>query len=128
MATETIPAAPAAAQQHAVPPTAAQQSQPVCWPEVLTLEEAAAFLRLRVGTVERLAREQVIPGRYIETSWIFLRRGLEEWLLGKGDRKDSRTRLLQQAGVFADDPHLRQILKDIYKARGRPEVEEGPEG
>src|SRR5438445_7372808 len=103
MATETIPAAPAPAQQDAAQPNAAPQNHPVCWPEVLTLEEAAAFLRLRVGTVERLAREQVIPGRYIETSWIFLRRGLEEWLLGKGDRTDSRTRLLQQAGVFADD-------------------------
>jgi hypothetical protein len=125
MATETIPSAPAPAQQNATQPNAAAQTQPVCWPEVLTLEEAAAFLRLRVGTVERLAREQVIPGRYIETSWIFLRRGLEEWLLGKGDRKDSRTRLLEWVGAFKDDESLPKLREAIYKARGRPEADEG---
>lgn len=125
MATETIPSAPASAQENAAQPNADLQNQLVCWPEVLTLEEAAAFLRLHVGTVVRLAREQVIPGRYIETSWIFLRRGLEEWLLGKGDRKDSRTRLLEMVGAFKDDESLPKIREAIYKARGRPEVDPG---
>jgi hypothetical protein len=125
MATETIPSAPAPAQQDAAQPNAAPQNHPVCWPEVLTLEEAAAFLRLRVSMVELLAREQVIPGRFIETSWIFLRRGLEEWLLGKGDRKDSRTRLLEMVGAFKDDESLPKLREAIYKARGRPEVDTG---
>jgi hypothetical protein len=80
---------------------------------------------LRVSMVELLAREQVIPGRFIETSWIFLRRGLEEWLLGKGDRKDSRTRLLEMVGAFKGDDSIPKLREAIYKARGRPEVDEG---
>jgi excisionase family DNA binding protein len=119
MATEPIPSPPLPALQ-ATPP----QANGACWPEVLTLDEAAAFLRLRVATVERLALEKVIPARKVEASWLFLRRGLEEWLLGQDERKDSRTRLLELVGSMKDDETLPQLRAAIYKARGRPEVEE----
>jgi excisionase family DNA binding protein len=98
-------------------------SQPVSWPEVLTLEETAGYLRLSPPTVEQLALKGEIPGRRLEQGWRFLRRALEEWLLGK----DGRTAWLKYAGAFADDDTLPQIRAAIYKARGRPEVAEDGE-
>jgi hypothetical protein len=37
--------------------------------------------------------------------------------------QDSRTALLQQAGVLADDPMLTEIWHTIYENRGRSETE-----
>jgi hypothetical protein len=37
--------------------------------------------------------------------------------------QDSRATLLQQAGVFADDPTLTQIRHTTYENRGRSETE-----
>ena len=41
--------------------------------EVLTLDEAAAFLRVSQDAVLRLAVQQALPGRQIEGQWRFLR-------------------------------------------------------
>lgn len=51
-------------------------------PEVLTLAEAAAFLRLCSHTVSKLARAGQIPGRRIGREWRFLRSELEKYLHG----------------------------------------------
>ena len=50
MATKTSKAA-----QTASDPSGPSPTQPVCWPDVLTLEETAAYLRLSPPTVEELA-------------------------------------------------------------------------
>src|SRR5262245_13952071 len=123
MATEPVPETAVPAEQ--APPSGKQRAH---WPEVLTLEETAEFLRLRVSAVERLAREKVLPGRRVEGKWLFLRRALEEWLLGKDDVRDSRTRLLDVCGILKNDETLTQLREAIYKARGRPEAEEGAAG
>jgi excisionase family DNA binding protein len=47
-------------------------------PEVLTIEELAAYLRLPAETVERLAMQGNIPGRRIEETWRFLRAAIDE--------------------------------------------------
>jgi excisionase family DNA binding protein len=88
-------------------------------PEVLTLEEAAAFLRLPNDTVKRLALRGSLPGRKIGRHWRFSKSALEHWLSGY----DGRAVLLQQAGAFADDDTLMPMLEDIYKKRGRAIVE-----
>jgi excisionase family DNA binding protein len=116
MAKETTKARPVPREQNTAP-----QGQPGPWPEVLTLEEAAAFLRLSSQKVEELGLKGDIPGRRVEQTWLFLRKALEEWLLGK----DGRTAWLKFAGAFADDETLPQIRAAAYEARGRPEVEEG---
>ena len=89
--------------------------------EVLTAEEAASFLRLPVGTVQRHAALGEIPGRQVEGDWRFLRSALESWL----GNPDPGTVLLSQAGALAEDESLEHLLEQIYAARGRTEVEPG---
>jgi excisionase family DNA binding protein len=90
-------------------------------PEVLTLEEVANYLRLSKETIERQASQGQIPGRRIEDTWRFLKAAIDDWLRSH----DSRTILLQQAGVLAADETLPDLRATIYAARGRPEAEEG---
>jgi excisionase family DNA binding protein len=115
MATEPVP-------ETALPGgQGAPQNDPASWPAVLTLEETSRYLRLSAQTVEQLALKGEIPGRRVEGTWRFLRKALEEWLLGK----DGRAAWLKFAGAFADDETLPEILAAAYKARGRPEVGKG---
>ena len=52
------------------------------WPEVLTLAEAAKYLRLDSAELEKLALRKVVPGRRIGTQWRFNRAALLAWLNG----------------------------------------------
>jgi excisionase family DNA binding protein len=88
---------------------------------VLTLGEAAKLLRVPVSMVRTLAEERELPGRKIGDQWRFLKSVLLEWLRGKPTSKEV---FLRQVGSFKDDDTLPQLLDDIYKARGRPMVEQ----
>ena len=90
-------------------------------PDVLTLEEAADYLRLSEETIERQAAQGQIPGRRIEDAWRFLKAAIDDWLRSL----DSRMILLQQAGVLATDETLPELRSAIYAERGRPEAEPG---
>jgi excisionase family DNA binding protein len=82
---------------------------------ILTLEELADYLKLSPEVVLNQANQGRLPGRKIEDTWRFLKDAIDDWLR----TQDSRMILLQQAGVFADDPALAEILKTIYENRGR---------
>src|SRR5262245_7946857 len=88
-------------------------------PDVLTLEEAAGYLRLPKEVIERQASKGHIPARRIEDTWRFLKAAIDEWLRSQ----DSRLILLGQVGALADDDTLSELRATIYSARGRPEVE-----
>ncbi len=87
--------------------------------EVLTLEEAADYLKLPLDTIERQAIQGHIPGRRIEDTWRFLKSAIDDWLRAQ----DSRTVLLQQAGALKDDPYIDELLAAIYDDRKRLEAE-----
>lgn len=53
---------------------------PTIQDEVLTLEEAAAYLRLPAETIARQAAQGNIPGRKIEDAWRFLKAAIDDWL------------------------------------------------
>jgi excisionase family DNA binding protein len=93
---------------------------PASVPDILTLEEAAEYLRLPEETVERQAAQGQIPGRRIEDTWRFLKAAIDDWLRSY----DARTLLLQQVGALANDTTLHELRATIYDARGRPEAEE----
>jgi excisionase family DNA binding protein len=64
-------------------------------PDVLTLAEAADYLRLSIETVNNLALKGSIPGRNIEDDWRFLKSAIDDWLRAK----NSSSVLLSQSGV-----------------------------
>lgn len=47
---------------------------------VLTLREAATYLRISTSTLERLAEEGEIPGVQIDGRWRFPKPNLDDWL------------------------------------------------
>src|SRR5262245_53947152 len=85
--------------------------------EVLTLADAAAYLRVTPEDVLRLMREQALPGRRVGADWRFLKAALQDWLRTGPANKG----LLERAGAMKDDPHAEEMLRETYKARGRPE-------
>ena len=90
-------------------------------PEVLTPEEAAAFLRVPEDVLQRLLSKQALPGRKVDDQWRFLKAALADWLC----ERSGKDVLLSQAGALADDESLAQLREAIYAARGRPEMEAG---
>jgi excisionase family DNA binding protein len=90
-------------------------------PEVLTPEEAAAFLRVSEDSVRRLVSEQALPGRKIDDQWRFLKAALADWLC----ERSGKAVLLTQAGALADDESLPELREVIFRDRGRPEAEGG---
>ncbi|MBR8837267.1 MAG: helix-turn-helix domain-containing protein [Stigonema ocellatum SAG 48.90 = DSM 106950] len=91
----------------------------VTLPDVLTLEEASAYLRLPTQTVVHQTLQGNIPGRKIEDHWRFLKLAIDDWLRSKS----GRAILLQQAGSLADDDTLTQLRATIYHNRERSEVD-----
>lgn len=97
-------------------------SQTLSPPDILTLDEAAEYLRLPKEILERQAVQGHIPGRRIEDTWRFLRAAIDDGLR----TQDSRAVLLQQAGALADDELLPELRASIYALRDRPEVDPNP--
>jgi hypothetical protein len=87
--------------------------------EVLTLAEAAAYLRLAESEVVGLAHTQGLPGRYITGEWRFLKAALQHWLATGSPTWDTRkAAILELSGKYKDDPDLENIVEDAYRRRG----------
>lgn len=56
-------------------------------PEVMNIEQAAAYLEVSQGLLYRLASARKIPGRKVGNKWRFHKTALAEWL--KGDKQDN---------------------------------------
>jgi excisionase family DNA binding protein len=65
--------------------------------EVLTLQEAAEFLRCSPDTVKRKARAGDLPASKIGRVWRFRRADLDEWLANGGTRREE----LEDEGLLA---------------------------
>ncbi len=93
--------------------------------EVLTLSEAAAFLRVREADVLRLVNEQALPARQLGDEWRFLKAAIERWLgTGSATPESRKQGQLALAGKYKDDPDLAAICKEAYRQRGRPLTED----
>ena len=111
-------------------PKAAPTVNGTLTPEVLTLAEAAAFLRLPEPVVQRLALNGRLPGRVAEGEWRFLSSALRLWLAGTDftpspepvSDSDSKEKLLAVAGSLADDDTLGALVEEIYRERKRHPV------
>jgi excisionase family DNA binding protein len=102
-----------------------QKPKPALVPtsEVLTLSEAAAYLRVPEEKVGQLAHEYGLPGRQIGKEWRFLKSSIDGWL--KGALAPNKAAWKSVAGIWKDDPSVEEMLKEIYRQRGRPMTEDG---
>lgn len=92
-------------------------------PEVMTLAEAAAYLRLPETEVLHAVREQDLPARQLGTEWRFFKNAIQGWLSTSGP-KGKQEGIWSFAGAWKDDPHVEEMLQEIYRQRGRPMTEE----
>jgi len=92
--------------------------------DVLTLAEAAAYLRTPPEEVLRLVREQGLPGRRVGEDYRFLKAAVQDWLRAPSSAADKQAFWQTHFGALKGDPHLEEMLQEIYRQRGRPEAEE----
>jgi excisionase family DNA binding protein len=93
--------------------------------DVLTLSEAATYLRVAEADVLRLANLNELPGRRIGGGWRFLKAGLQDWLRTP-PKKTGKEALLALAGAWKDDPDIEEIVRQAHQRRGR-QVSEPPQ-
>lgn len=94
--------------------------------EVMSLAEAAAYLRLPEKDVIAATSTQGLPGRLVGGEWRFFKGALQQWLSASQPTPEMRkAALLSTAGAFKDDPDLIKICEDAYRRRGRPITEDG---
>jgi excisionase family DNA binding protein len=94
--------------------------------EVLTLAEAAAYLRLPEAQIVGLVHAQGLPGRCLAGEWRFLKAAIQHWLAAAAPTWETRkAAILELAGKYQDDPDLEQIVAEAYRRRGRPITEGG---
>ena len=95
------------------------------WPEVLTLAEAAAYLRVPEYEVVRMVGPRGLPGRLIGSEWRFSKSALDHWLRTPPG-PSTKESLLALTGAWKDDPDAEAMLKEIYRQRGRTMTEDAP--
>ncbi len=93
-------------------------------PEVLTLSEAAAYLRVPQEELSGMVGSEGFPARRIGSEWRFLKSALDDWLSCRPSQSVGNAALLSLAGAWKDDPFLEEMVQEIYKRRGRPITED----
>ncbi len=92
--------------------------------EILTLAEAAAYLRISEKDVLQMVYEQRLPARQVGAEWRFSKAAIQEWLsTGSPQPRSSKEALLALAGKYKDDPDLESIVQEAMRRRGRPMTE-----
>ncbi len=93
---------------------------------MLTLAEAAAYLRLPEAELVRLATAEGLPGRLVGTEWRFFKGAIQQWLsVSQPTTEMRKAAMLAMAGAWKDDPNLEDMVEEIYRKRGRPITEDG---
>lgn len=91
--------------------------------EILTLSEAAAYLRIAEADVLRGVEEQALPARRFGNEWRFLKAAIRDWLGAGPSPKSNKEAWMELAGVWKDDPYVEAELAEIYRRRGRSTTE-----
>ena len=94
--------------------------------EVLTLAEAAAYLRLSEAEVLRLVDEQALPARRLGEERRFLKAAMQQWLSSGMPLVPGKAAQLAVAGAWKDDPLVEEELRETLRRRGRSMTAEEP--
>jgi excisionase family DNA binding protein len=105
-------------------PSGSSAHLPAGTADVLTLAEAAAYLRTSPEEVLRLVRDQGLPGRKVGDDCRFLIEAIRDWLRAAPSGSSKQGFWQSHFGALANDPYLEELLGEIYRRRGRPEVQE----
>ena len=84
--------------------------------DVLTLAEAAEYLRVSETDVLAAIAEQSLPARQVGKDWRILKSALQQWLLTPQTRRNFWE---TQLGALSDDPDLDTLLEETYRKRGQ---------
>jgi excisionase family DNA binding protein len=106
------------------PPAATTNGPPGQVGEVLTLAEAAAYLRFSEADVLRLVHEQGLPARRMANEWRFLKTAVQDWLRTGPAPLSNKEAWMALAGVWKDDPDLEKVLQEIHNQRERLRTED----
>jgi excisionase family DNA binding protein len=87
--------------------------------DVLTLAEAAAYLRLSEAEVLRLVDEQGLPARQVGKERWFLKAAIQQWLSAGSPPVPEKEAQLAVAGSWEDDPLVEEELSETLRRRGR---------
>jgi excisionase family DNA binding protein len=90
---------------------------------VLTLGEAAAYLRLPENDVLHMVHEQGLHGRQVGTEWRFLRSAIDDWLRTGPQPLANKEAWLALAGAWKDDPTVDDLLQEMQKWRRQLDAE-----
>jgi excisionase family DNA binding protein len=90
-------------------------------PEVLTLAEAASYLRVPADAVLRMVDAEGLPARRFGAEWRFSKVAVQEWL---GATRPKRG-ILNHIGRIEGDPYAQEMIREIYARRRRPVSEQG---
>lgn len=91
--------------------------------EVLTLAEAAMYLRLSEEAVQVAVREQDLPGREVGGQWRFLKTGIQDWLRLGSKLRSNKEAWLALAGAWKADPNLDALHEEVARQRERLQTE-----
>jgi excisionase family DNA binding protein len=80
--------------------------------ELMTVKEAATYLRLNYMTIYKLAQKRRIPATKVGGNWRFKKEILDDWL-ERNATTDRGTVL-----VVDDDPTIRDLLKEMTQKQG----------
>jgi excisionase family DNA binding protein len=101
------------------PKTKPNRRPPAKSSDVLTLAEAAAYLRVAERDVLVLVREEGLPGRRVGDDWRFLKAAVDRWL-GTPAAPERGQFWQAHFGALREDPYLADIVREAYRKRGRP--------
>jgi len=54
-------------------------------PDVMTVEQLAAYLQIAKSTLYKLAQEGKVPGQKVGKHWRFSKAAIDEWLRASGE-------------------------------------------
>jgi excisionase family DNA binding protein len=89
--------------------------------QVLTLAEAAEYLRVPEEQVVHFIDNEGLPARKAGTDWRLLKEAIHDWLRHAPRPKKG---IWASIGTFKDDPQLEEIVKEAHRRRGRPITED----
>jgi excisionase family DNA binding protein len=88
--------------------------------EVMTLDEAASYLRVSADAVLHMIEAEGLPARRFGADWRFYKAALQAWLGAAQPRRG----ILNHIGLIEGDPFAHEMLREAY-ARRRSDPEQG---